>query len=268
MAGERVARTAADLREALSEQVTLLRLSSRNFDDGEVLAGKQLAATLRTLLFEPVIRKGNRTSPLLHQLGLIRHRFLDTANSIDPARLSILFKDPVTGHIPSCGLVDVQFSEHGAAFYAPLDEREPGEWPSTPYAEWWTRKVLRDVGGATASRLDLVKHVASTDGGAHVDAALDVAYANWKSGITLGWATRRGDEQPKRLPNLELHCMRQMAHEVLRTLAGAAAWAFAAPYAYPARPPEGANRLSQGVVLAGNAEMAREGADWVLTSTA
>ena len=79
MVAQRDQRTPAELREMLSGQVELLMLAAANFDDGHTVAGKQLATTLRVLLYAPVPgRNRGRTNPLLHQLRLIENRFLST----------------------------------------------------------------------------------------------------------------------------------------------------------------------------------------------
>jgi hypothetical protein len=46
----------------------------------------------------------------------------------------------------------------------------------TPFSEWWLSIVFKDKSGKTFSRRDIVRHVADTDGGAHVDAGLDETY--------------------------------------------------------------------------------------------
>ena len=267
----RVRRTPAELREALHEQVSMLQLAVENFDGGAIVAGKQIAAVLRTLLYAPnTNRKGNRTSPLLHQLNLVRHRFLNTATSIRAGHLSVIGNQRPKGLIPACGLVNLVFWPGGAAFYAPLDNREPARFPNAPYSDWWTSPVLRDTGGNLASRLDLVSHVASTDGGAHVDAELDKHFVGWKSGVSLGWNVSKNGMPATPIKNIELHCMRQIAHDVLRTLSGVAPWAFDKAYAYPQRPshPEGSSWFDDGVVLVGGATFGLEGTSVVLSSDA
>lgn len=250
----RVKRSPEEIREALTDQVSLLWQSVQNFDQGVMVVGKQLSATLRTMLYAPMVSRSGRPSvPLLHQAGLVSHRFLDTAASIRREDLAVISGDgPPTAALPVCGLVGVQFSDRGAAYYAPLDDHEPATHPSVPYPDWWTRPVLRDVNGLIASRLDLVRHVADTDGGAHVDPALDSGYDGWRRGVTLGWALEREGAPLEPLRDVELHCMRQIAHEVLRTLMGAAPWAFRARYEYPKRPVlwGGTNRFESGVAIA------------------
>jgi hypothetical protein len=67
------------------------------------------------------------------------------------------------------------------------------------------------------SRRELILHVAETDGGAHVDPALDEAYMDLSRNNSLGWMLREGDVV-RPFPPPVLPCIRQIAHEVLITL--------------------------------------------------
>jgi hypothetical protein len=87
------------------------------------------------------------------------------------------------------------------------------------FVNWWNDPVLRDQHVEHFSRKQLVLHVADTDGGAHVDSSLDEAYMKLSRENSLGWLFSRGQgssEPPLNLPHLA--CMRQIAHELLRTL--------------------------------------------------
>lgn len=87
---------------------------------------------------------------------------------------------------------------------------------SVPFTSWWCDPVLKDVKGRKFSRLDLVSHVADTDGGAHVDPSLDEAYMALSRQNSLGWVLGDGRTPLEGRP--ELACARQIAHEVLTTL--------------------------------------------------
>jgi hypothetical protein len=212
----------------MQEQVTLLALSSRNFDEGHVLAGRQIATSLRTLLYAPQrSRKGNRTIPLFHQVGLPACRFEDSAYAVVGDRSAVIGNAKLGIPPPACGLVGVHFNETGAQYYAPLDGVETRR---AIYSTWWTSPVLRDSTGKTASRLNIVQHVADTDGGAHVDVAIDADYYAWRTGMSLSWAYRIGDQPARLLENVELFALRQIAHEVLRTLRINAPWSLDGSY--------------------------------------
>jgi len=62
-----------------------------------------------------------------------------------------------------------------------------------------------------------VLNVANTDGGGHVDPALDEAYLDLSRNNSLGWVINKGDVQ-RPFPPPVMACVRQIAHEVLETL--------------------------------------------------
>ena len=91
----------------------------------------------------------------------------------------------------------------------------PPHW--MPFVDWWNDPVLRDRSDRKFSRMELVRNVADTDGGAHADADLEESYDELSRRNSLGWNFHaRGTELP--LPGTELACIRQFAHELLLTL--------------------------------------------------
>jgi hypothetical protein len=85
---------------------------------------------------------------------------------------------------------------------------------SSAFAQWWAATVFVDRAQRRMSRADVVLSVANKDGGAHVDASLPGDYASLSRGNSLGW-TADGKPLPGRP---ELIAIRQIAHEVLKTL--------------------------------------------------
>ncbi len=215
----RVLRTREELHEALRDQLELLDLNCEAFDRGRLVAGRQIATVLRTLLLEPAKRK-THTAPLLRLAGSIPPRFRCLAFSIESKNLSVLKGAGARADRQPrvCGLVNFAVNKNLAAFFAPLDDvpADEARWLSFP--DWWNAPVLRDYRGRTLSRLELVSHVASTDGGAHVDAGLDPQYAEAKNGIALGYYVEEQNGERRYVRDLELHCMRQIGHEVRRTV--------------------------------------------------
>jgi hypothetical protein len=87
------------------------------------------------------------------------------------------------------------------------------------FTQWWDKKiVIRDNQKNTFTRKDLVLTIANTEGGAHVDPNLDQAYANLSRFHSLGWKFFRGDVAEDFKNNPVLSSIRQIAHEVLKTL--------------------------------------------------
>lgn len=235
MQGARISRSGVELRQALREQIELLQLACDNFDSGRLLVGRQIAVILRTLLLMPE-RKKSRTAPLLRQINCLPPRFLGLAFSIDTKRLSVLHgPHAVSKEVPVCGLVNLGIHDAGAAYFAPLDDVPESVRSWTSFPAWWTANVLRDHKGQVMSRLELVQHVADTDGGAHVDGGLVPEYADVKSGVALGICVERNGNR-QYLANLELHCMRQIAHEVLSTLRRYQGWCLSSQIAHPLMP--------------------------------
>ena len=106
-----------------------------------------------------------------------------------------------------------------AEYFAPLDDAIP---PSPPrwvdFTEWWDEVVFVDNQQRTVTRSQLVKYISNKDGGAHVDPVLQSVYADLSRDNSLGWvSTSNGEEAPLDSPHLVV--MRQIAHEMLRTLA-------------------------------------------------
>lgn len=157
----RVKRSREDLKRELREQLQLLAHACRTYDAGHEAIGKHIALSLRVLL-----HSYGQSRALLEQLGLRKGRFFDSAGALNPRNL--LSESPLIVH--SLSDTGGGYLPLMAAGTGPLGEKE------VAFAEWWNEPVLKDVEGRKFSRLDLVLHVADTDGGAHVDPELDAAY--------------------------------------------------------------------------------------------
>jgi hypothetical protein len=114
-------------------------------------------------------------------------------------------------------LVQMVMSPSGAKHIPFLDDPLPEGQPSlVPFHEWWSRIIFRNPEGQALSRKDLVLAVANTDGGAHVDPDLDETYAKLRD-ESLGWIFAK-EATHCRVRPAELAAVRQIAHEVLKTL--------------------------------------------------
>lgn len=197
-----VPQTLEDLKGHLEEQLRFLAASADAYDSGFEGEAKRLAGTIRVLLHH------SRTShALLEQLGILSSsRFFDSALPNPPGNLSTY-----------SGLLVMAHLKDGANYLALLDDHQigPGEWVS--FSNWWSCTVFVDSSKRGITRKDLVLSVANQDGGAHVDPALNQAYADLSRSNSLGWMRRRhGDARPMGPPHLA--AVRQIAHETLKTL--------------------------------------------------
>jgi hypothetical protein len=228
-----IKKSRTELLGDLVEQISHLLTYCTAYDLGQLSMAKPISVGLAILLYGD---QGKSLS-LLHQLGLRQRRFLDTAPAL-----------PSKSTYPLCQLAVILVEEQKqTASYVPLLSDVPNPPVKSEFPEWWTKPVVRDIRGRTFSRLELVKEVRDTDGGAHLDAALGETYADFKSGRYMGWQIEV-DEKKSPISHPHLACMRQIAHETLLTLREAAPGQFNAEYVFDANPL--ANR--PGVLLYGN----------------
>lgn len=199
---QRVRRSRTDLVNELSAQVVLLEHACQSFDNGLEQIGKHIALSLRVLLHQH-----EQSRALLEQLKLRSVRYMDTAWDLNPEN-----------QLTDCPLCANRIGNNAVVYLAlcqvgggPFGER----W--IPFESWWNNPVLKDNQGRFFCRRELVKNVADTDGGAHVDPDLDEAYMDLSRRNSLGWIMQAGDVQ-RPFPPPVMACLRQIAHEVLHTL--------------------------------------------------
>lgn len=197
-----VPQTRESLQKHLAEQLGFLLRSARSYDKGYVDEAKRLATTIRILVHDT-----SKSMSLLGQLGLKSLLFYDTAVDEEPKNI-----------LPHGGLIQMVFGEFGATYFPYLDgELSSGVPRSVPFDEWWNRVIFRNKEGHQLSRRDLVLAVANQDGGAHVDPTLNEAYSKLSREGGMGWVyVTPGKTYTIRPP--ELASVRQIAHEVLKTL--------------------------------------------------
>lgn len=200
----RVQQSEKELLGKLREQITLLRSSADAYDRGVEVEALDLAVRLRVLLHNTSCSRS-----LLGQLG---------RNQID-------FYDSATMHrfenaVGLWGLTLIRMStQEGVRHVAPLDS-DWGSWRDrkVAFGEWWhTQIVVADERGRYTRR-DLILNVANADGGAHVDPRLREDYAHLSRHSTLGLRVLRNGVECDFENRPVLASIRQIAHEVLKTL--------------------------------------------------
>ncbi len=210
---DKINRSKVDLTESLSEQLELLKIFCKNFDDGQEIIGKHIAVTLRLLLHDT-----KNSKSLLGQLDLLKQAFYDTAGPINTRNLMFM-----------CGLVTHAITRQDGQINAMYTSAaQDGEYTKAPqkipFESWWEDPVLLEQARgekterSTFSRKRLILEIADTDGGAHVDPSLFEDY------VSLAKRDRSEfifdiENPDKPIENqLELVCMRQIGEEVLLTL--------------------------------------------------
>lgn len=199
---EKRTRTPTELQRLLDEQIVLLTRSTASYDAGYEAEAKRMAVGLRILFHDT-----GRSKSLLGQLGRKRIWFWDLAAPDVPGNL-----------LPHGGLVGIRLTSVNQAtdadYVALLDDVPHAR--QIPFEKWWTAPVFR-AGEAVLTREKLVLTAADQDGGAHVDPALNEAYARFQHDNALGWElSGEGGSIP--LNGAIGVALRQMTHEVLRTL--------------------------------------------------
>ena len=87
-----------------------------------------------------------------------------------------------------------------------------------PFEQWWNEVVIKDRGGNTFTRKDIVLTMANKEGGAHVDPNLNESYANLTRFNAQGWKVITGGTVTVPENSITAASMRQIAHEMLESL--------------------------------------------------
>lgn len=196
----KTSQTLEEFKKHLQEQIQFLEDSALSYDNGYTSEAKRLAVVLRVLLHDTA-----KSKSLLSLLGLKDRKFYDSSlrrspNSIDTHE----------------GLVVIHLGPGDAKYIPPLDDL-PWEWKRAGFDEYWNNPVFIDKNKNSFSRKDLVCAVTNKDGGAHVDPNLNDKYTALTRHNSLGWMYESGNNKSP-IKGVELAAIRQIAHEVLKTL--------------------------------------------------
>lgn len=193
-------RSAEELAELLDEQISFLKASCAAFDTGFEGEIKRLAVSVRVLVHD------TRNSTSL--LTLINRKdvpFFDSADAYDDASIA-----------SHSSLVQIHLGAKGAKPRPHLDDVI--ESREVDFETWWDGIVLVDAQRNEFSRRDIVLSLANREGGAHVDHKIDEAYNNLRRNNAQGWMTVDGAGRETPAKDNVPATMRQIAHEILRTL--------------------------------------------------
>lgn len=196
---EEYIQTKKELEKHLQEQIKFLDDSALSFDNGFEGEAKHMAAIIRLLLHDT-----QNSKSLLGQLNMKSMLFWDTSIKVPDGNISLG---------PYEGLICINLGTAGAKYIAPLDE-PPTPPRQVPFENYWNEPVLVDNKKNLFSRKDLILNLANKDGGSHIDLVLTSKYADLSRRNSLGWQDKNGNF----LTDAELVIVRQIAHEILKTL--------------------------------------------------
>lgn len=192
--------TTDELEAHLNEQIEFLESSASAFDNGFSGESKRLAVCVRVLVHDT-----QKSTSLLTLLNRKNIQFHDTSIPHEEANVGT-----------HSGLVQLHISKRGSRPLPLLDDGPFGR--NLNFDPWWNGIVFVDQSRNEFSRKDIVLTLANKEGGAHVDEKLDQKYVDLRKNNSLGWydVSTDGIETPSadQLPA----SMRQIAHEVLKTL--------------------------------------------------
>ncbi|MFC1950075.1 hypothetical protein ACFLWD_00195 [Chloroflexota bacterium] len=195
--------TGDELLGHLKDQIAFMKISANSYDNGFEDEAKRLAVAIRILVHDTP-----QSTSLLTQLDKKGILFHSSASNYDP--LSLITVNCLTA---------MRMGPNGADYVAMLDNLPPGRWKKMSFDRWWKREIMyRDSSRNTSSRKDLVINTANTGGGAHIDPKLNIAYANLSRFNSLGWKVFRNNIEDDFKNSPALPSIRQIAHEVLKTL--------------------------------------------------
>jgi hypothetical protein len=190
-----------ELEKHLREQINFLRSSCDAYDRGDKKEAKRIASIIRTLVHDT-----SRSKSLLNQLGIKDNlRFHDSSyeeKSKEPGAIRIGTYAALVG-ISSFG-------------YIPYLDDSLGK-DMVSFNDYWEKVIFIDQEHNTFTRKDIVLYLANKDGGSHVGPSLDERYAKLSRQNSIGWKVGV-DNEPIELSGVELAAMRQIGHEILKTL--------------------------------------------------
>lgn len=193
--------TREDFQRQLADQIGFLKASADSFDRGFEGEAKRLALTIRVLVHDT---RSSRS--LLGQLALRDQPFWDLSFPPEPGN------EIAEGAL----VVLVLGTTSEPRYFAPLDDvPQPRR---LEFGNWWRSEVFRHPDGSALTREELVLAAANQDGGGHVDPALDEIYARFAKDDALGWEYPDQRKGSTRIKGSTHAAIRQIAHEVLRTI--------------------------------------------------
>ena len=222
-----------ELWRNLNLQARYLEQSSKSFDDGFEDEAPRLAVVVRVLVHDTP-----SSHSLLGQLGLKEHMtFHNTAYPYDPRNLMphqglLIMK--VTAPPGSGVAVSITLAGEDPPMTSGGDDLPrgtvtyiarssgPGAPPSlireAPFEKWWNEVVIKDHGGHTFTRKDVVLALANKEGGAHVDPNLSEEYANLTRYNSQGWKVMTGGIVAAPDNSITAASMRQIAYEMAESV--------------------------------------------------
>lgn len=194
--------TGKDLKIHFDDQIRFIKRSVQYYDEGDYSEAKRIAVSLR-VLFHQTQKSKSLLSLLDYENKLL---LLSSGGLYTPSNL-----------VSSWTLLSISFGATGSLFRPLLSDVS---WRTfyLDFDDWWN-EVIFDDKEFFLSRRDIVLLVANQDGGAHVDPKLKQEYSTLTKKNSLGVVFVKNDTEFPVHNNPAYAAIRQVAHEVLTSLA-------------------------------------------------
>ena len=201
--------TKDELKSHLREQIEFLKRSSQAYDEGYTSEAKRLTVPIRLLLHDT--QKSTSLLTLLKKKDIL---FYDTSLDYTPNNL------PSTKGLIMTKFTMTETGQKSAEYVPPLDDGPPTRYRKgkISFEKWWNKIVFVDIKGNKLTRRSLILAVANKDGGVHVDHELDKGYADMTRFDSLGFIFVQDGNKRHFATHPELASVRQISHEVLKSL--------------------------------------------------
>ena len=196
-----------DLQEKLDQQLRLMKFSLKAFDEWFYDAALYLSTHLYNLLYDGSTPRRWEGSLLWHLKIKNIHKYYDSSLDIQPC---------AGIHSTYNWLINIFLWEKIGIKPIPMLDNNP----SSKYVDfdiWREWIIFIDKYNNKFSRKDVIDLVRSKDGGSHIDGDLSKKYFELTKTEWL-WMNIKAWNERKRIKQLEYVAIRQMAHEILKTL--------------------------------------------------
>lgn len=189
------------MEDKLHQQIGLLEDAVTLFDAGREDQALNMAVRVRVLVHDT-----NKSTSCLTHYNIKDIDFYDTSNDID-----------LNNKLGCLGLSIHAISNDGVINEIPSLDDGPF-CRKVSFSEWWEKEIFKDKYGNTFTRKDITLYLAHKEGGAHVSDDAETKYINLRYNNSSGffYIDEHGEQKP--YGNYIYIAMRQISHEVLKTL--------------------------------------------------
>lgn len=174
MENNKYMRNKNELLNNLKQQIELLRLNCKSYDEGNKIVALQIAATLRTLLHNTA-RSSSVLNQFLNNYVLSEPTFFSVGkNILEPNTI-------IRSNLTNYSLKVLSDTEVKTGIIPDLHINT--KIPNLPFSEWWERFIVLYWDEYQLSRKDVVLLLANKEGGTHLDPQMPLTLSMLKRNL-------------------------------------------------------------------------------------